>query len=921
MIRNTHRLAVTLLIVLASAAAEARVISYSPYTDRAAVPAAQHRLNRHFVLIEGVAENNFFGPMPILIPPAPYGMNGQVVVYDFTGAEEPRVVFPANGSLVPITAAAARENAQGVLSILIQTTADFEGGNPQKNPIWLLTTNSGATWRRVTNIPSSLVYHVPYGLTDFGGPYAGGRTPVRIGTDAVPFVVAVQNSIWSVSADGTGRSIFTSSSPSSSVSLAGSNLQGSQFLARTPEQLFIVDTTGASRAIATIQTVGSLEGWITPAGGVYFIRHAADILVGYIEGNNKIDIISIPSSTPTAAIAIPTFDYTGGWISTRANTGPTSLYRHSPSTGLVKQWDDITAPQVEALHAGSSGNKVLIQVHRPRPQPDQRLFIDPALAVWRVGQPAPRRYDELFLNEQPDKGFVHLDVERIEEGDPFVFNSGLIQNSWGGPVISPMPVGGGGDVVQEWGVVRGSLKQRLIIPAVARTPGAYGSFWSSDVIVQNPLETRQTIRLRFVPTGGVVSTAAEQTAVLEPREIRLFADVVKSLFGLENGSGSILITPDEGVTATSRTFSRSDSGTFGFGMNAVDALAGSASPRFPLTFSGAFPGPNFRTNLSITDTSGRGTDVQLIASGNSGAMGRSDLVVSADADGQQSLNNVRETLFLAPHETGALMIRPTRGNAIASVIAIDNATNDATYFPPDLPATTVRTIPAVVHLEGANGANFRSDLFLFNPSDEVKVVTIQAKLWDSTTTQQPLQLTLLPREARVIKDVLKTAFGLTGTARLRYQALGEGSGIRATSRTYTVDANGATYGFLLPPLNNFQAGGSGDTLEILGAVSDPNYRTNIGLIELTAFANAATVNVRVEIIDSLGRSVDTFTVTVNVAGGTQLNDIFRARDINITGPALIRVTPLNGIIGAYATTIDNRTNDALYLGANLAATE
>ena len=37
-----------------------------------------------------------------------------------------------------------------------------------------------------------------------------------------------------------------------------------------------------------------------------------------------------------------------------------------------------------------------------------------------VGTPAPKSYDELYLSEQSDKGFIHLDVDKLESGDVFV---------------------------------------------------------------------------------------------------------------------------------------------------------------------------------------------------------------------------------------------------------------------------------------------------------------------------------------------------------------------------------------------------------------------------------------------------------------------------------------------------------------------
>jgi hypothetical protein len=355
-------------------------------------------------------------------------------------------------------------------------------------------------------------------------------------------------------------------------------------------------------------------------------------------------------------------------------------------------------------------------------------------------------------------------------------------------------------------------------------------------------------------------------------------------------------------------------------MNAIDVLAAAASPRFPLSFAGAFAGTNYRTNVTITDTSGRGTEAALTAAGINGVMGSSDVSITTSANGHRQVNFIGSTLGLQPYETGALVIRPKRGSAIAAVFSVDNRTNDSTYFPPDLPSSFVaRVIPAIGHLDGANGSRFRSDLYLFNPSDQPRSVGLDAKAWDVPESPAFLSLTLLPNEARVIRDVLLTAFGKTGIARLRYTS--QAGGVRVTSRTYNVDSNGGTYGFLMPPLNNFQIGGSGDTLEILGAVADPKYRTNIGLVEMAGFATNQNASARIEILNESSHQVDAFTVNLPMAGGTQLNDVFRARGLAVTGPVLIRVTPISGTIGAYVTTTDNITNDSSYMAANLASRE
>ena len=911
------RLLALIFLLFPAASGLARIISYSPYTDRSAFPAHQHRMNRHFALVEMGAFGPL-GPGPGIPTPPPVRAEAEVVLYDYRGEKEPRKVFPTGEGRAYVASVAVRENSAGVPSLLV--AGAIEGATSVS---FYLSTDAGASWRPL-EIPGAFNIPAQPSSFDTGGPFVAARgSQVRIGTEEWPFVVSSGNALHVIGSSGVVKSIANLPTTISSVRLIGTDRSGRYMLVNSNAILHIVDiVTGAAAQVDSFPSAGIDDGWITPAGHVYAEERGSVQRFLFLNGSSRSALVEAPATT-LGVFGVPTNDYAGAWIIERGPGKPTILHKHTVSGGLQKQWEDITAPEVEALHAGMSGTRVLIQVHRPRPQADQRIFQDPALAVWHVGQPAPRFYDELYMDEQWNKGFVHLDVDRLEQGEPFVFDSGVRFAGGGGGGVSPStpPSGGGGDVVQEWGVVRASLKQRLVLPAVGRTPGAFDSYWVTDVIIQNPSDAPQRVDIRFAPSGATnVAAESARSVTLAAREIRLIEDVLLSLFGLESGLGAFFIEPESGIVMTSRTYSKSANGTYGFGMNAMDVYAAAASARFPLTFAGAFLGQNYRTNIVVTDAGDSGSRAAVRAAGPSGLLGLSNVSFEVAPRGQQQYNSISPQLGLYPHETGALLFRPINGSATASIFATDNRTNDATYFPPDLPAPIVRTIPAVGHVDGANNAHFRSDIYLYNPSSTMNMVMLQFKMWDSPE-MMTINLTMLPNEARVIPDVLQTLFGRSGIARLRYQSIGTTGAVRVTSRTYSLAENGGTYGFLMPPLNNFQSGGMGDTLEILGSVSAADYRTNIGLVDLNAFTTGNAINVRVEIIDRNGNTADSFTATVPSAGGMQLNDVFRNRGINVSGPVLIKVSPLNGIVGAYATFIDNRTNDAVYLAANLGAKE
>jgi hypothetical protein len=911
----------TAFLLFAAASASARVISYAPYSDHLATPGVQNRLNRHFVLFETPVSSG-------------YSNLGQVVVYDTMGLEEPRVVLSDLG----VGSILVREDDQQ-FAILVQ------GANPSSGKLSL---DGGRTWKDISLPASASFTNMFYpNYPDTGGPFVRGRyAQARVGTRQYPFYFASSNpfGVFAVAADGTIKTLYTSSllfPPSQqSLRLIGTSLDGSSVLFTVDKAVLSMDTNGTLRSYGDVTELGSgtaAEGWIAPDGGAYVEVYSNPLTTNlfYVKNGNSSWVYgntnyhSLISPLPSIAgtfYAVPFGDYNGAWMILRNASQATTLSSHTPDGSFVERWSDITAPEVEALIAAKSNSKVLIQVHRPRITLDQLTFKDPAIAVWHVGDPAPKSYDELFLSETIAKGFVHVDVDKVETGDPFVFDSGGLGGFFPSPIVSPAPPSAGGsDVVQEWGVVRASLAQRLVLPGVGRTGGAFGSFWQTDVTFYNPSDQPQTIQVHFAANGSTLTIASDttRTVSLAPFEIRTIPDVLKNLFLMDSGGGALYIVPapGNGVNVTSRTYSTSPNGTYGFGMNAIDVFA-AASPRFPVTFSGAFLGPNFRTNLVLTDVSGRGSEAALSGWGAFGPAGNDFTTYSVAALGQQQFNFVNAAMNVGANDTGALIVTPTRGEAVASLFAVDNRTNDSTYFPPDIPASVVRVIPAIGHLDGANGSKFRTDLFLFNNADTAKTLTMQAKVWDSADPVAAIPLTLLPHEARVIPDVLKTAFNKTGIARLRYfqQGTSTDTSVRVTSRTYTIDDNGGTYGFLMPPLNSFQSGSPGDTLEILGTSLDKRFRTNLGLVDLTPFGGNAPSRAKVSIVDDHGNSLDSFEITLPALGGNQINDLFHARSLpESPTPVLLRVTVIQGSVGAYAAVVDNGTNDPAYFAANLAA--
>ena len=242
------------------------------------------------------------------------------------------------------------------------------------------------------------------------------------------------------------------------------------------------------------------------------------------------------------------------------------------------------------------------------------------------------------------------------------------------------------------------------------------------------------------------------------------------------------------------------------------------------------------------------------------------------------------------------------------------------------PATTNGWFITSGRVAGAGGALFRTDIWLFNPSNGTQV-TVTLIFHRSVSSGQaapaPITssaITLAPRETRFFADVtlatVPAGDGAVGS--LEWESSGP---VMGAGRIYTFTPTG-TFGFFLPAIPISESIGpkqsvndAANVLQIYGVNSgDPNFRTNL---DLTNTSNI-TLNVEVRVIDP---------VTAQVYGGTQSFSIAAGSLLRL-GPILstsgtpikdgIRITaairegtvvPAGGLLAA-AYTLDNRTQDA-----------
>jgi len=135
-----------------------------------------------------------------------------------------------------------------------------------------------------------------------------------------------------------------------------------------------------------------------------------------------------------------------------------------------------------------------------------------------------------------------------------------------------------------------------------------------------------------------------------------------------------------------------------------------------------------------------------------------------------------------------------------------------------------------------------------------------------------------------------------------------------SSRTYNLGA-GATYGQFVPAQMLHDALLSGETALLPQISTSDSYRTNLGFSE----TRGADASVRVSLFNETGDMLGQGTFDVPALGHLQVNNIFSA--LGVSGDVYIAYATVEVVDGAggvlaYASVVDNRTGDAIFIPAD-----
>ena len=220
---------------------------------------------------------------------------------------------------------------------------------------------------------------------------------------------------------------------------------------------------------------------------------------------------------------------------------------------------------------------------------------------------------------------------------------------------------------------------RLVLPSSARSPGAGGTFFTTELTLSNPGPLAAEAEVRFASHDGDGTSGPVRSAVLAAGSSRRWADVLGTLFSIDEGWGALHVTSASGgiVASGQTTTPAAGGGTYGQSVPALGPgeWVGHGAPR---SVPGIREDAAFRTNLVVANPGTTEVVVALELLAEDGArLGTG--TATLPPLGMTQLSRVVRVLGAAGDVAGArLVLEPvTPGGSVAAyAVLIDSATGD-----------------------------------------------------------------------------------------------------------------------------------------------------------------------------------------------------------------------------------------------------
>jgi zinc metalloprotease ZmpB len=443
-----------------------------------------------------------------------------------------------------------------------------------------------------------------------------------------------------------------------------------------------------------------------------------------------------------------------------------------------------------------------------------------------------------------------------------------------------------------------------IIPAVAHTAGAAGTFFVSDLAISNSGAATEVL-LVFTPSGLDGTRGYRAMRVDLPSQASLLLrDVVRSLFDFD-GTGTLAVIGGDDIQLTSRTYNvgiDGTRGTFGQTIPSVSAQR-TAAPGEVLHLTQVRSTTDYRTNIGAIESEGTATAIRITLRDHEGAIrATTERTIPPFSHLQFPLSSITAADSIA---VASVEIRNLSGGATAAYASIvDNRSGDSVFVQGEkVPSQLQRLrVPVVARTAGAAGTDWKSDLWLHNPTDAPQSVTVRFH----QPQRGPVEKTVLlpPRSSSLHEDVVGSLFEATTSGWIEIDP----SRIIASSRTWTDHASGS-FGQSIPAFPPDALVRAGGRRIVPLAEMNSEFRTNVGATEV----RGETILLQIRVDDEAGRPRCSITHHLPPLGNFQTSIAQRGCEGIEGGRIVFSIGSGAGEVIPYASIVDQVTGDPSWL--------
>ncbi len=457
-----------------------------------------------------------------------------------------------------------------------------------------------------------------------------------------------------------------------------------------------------------------------------------------------------------------------------------------------------------------------------------------------------------------------------------------------------------------------SLTEAYFIPAAALAAGQAGSFFQTDVDINNDSASDASYAFLWLPRNTDNSTPTQsETLTIGAGESVRYANVLAEVFNAEpDVAGALAVLSNTAnLNIESRTYAVSaanPAGTFGQALPGVPAdqlIMQGETKR--ITFMSE--NDDLRANLGCVNGVNDSVRIKIDLFDDAGAM-----LESRNMDLAPWSNNQFNQLFADYAPTnGYVDVSATKVGAAYYCYGsvLDNGSNDPTsILPTEYGMGTTYFIPAAALAAGQAGSFFQTDVDINNAGDTM--VTYQF-LWlprgaDNSSPVTSESFTLAPGAGIRYENVLDAVFAASPDAAGALAVTSDSTALGIMSRTYAVSVADpvGTFGQAIPGIAADNLIMQNETKRIIFMSENDEFRANLGCV------NGVNDSVRIAITlyDDEGAMLESRNMDLGPWSNNQFNQLF-ADYAPTNGYADVTSSKPGAAYFCYGSVLDNGSND------------